>query len=114
MNEKLLEKLLFGGDAKPQRDPNHPENQPYFSALAGIKKQAFAAWLSECGGEVILDEIETKIRGKMWVVFNMPLRNMDDIMKFIAARQTILDDAEWYGNIVSAFNKNKEEKDGGK
>lgn len=108
--ENILTKILFGGKREPGRNPNDPADQPYFHAITGITNQAFADWC-EKGGEFVLKELEKKVKEKLEALIAMPMRNIEDVFKLVAAKQNIIDDVLWHGLIVSAFNKEEEKKE---
>jgi len=109
--ENILDKILFGGKREPSRNPNDPADRPFFAATSGIRQQAFALWCKEQGGEFVLGELEKHVKEKLEVLVNMPLRSIEDVFKLVTFRQNIVDDVNWYGLIVSAFNKEEVRKE---
>ena len=108
--ENILDKILFAGKKRDNRDPNDPANQPFISAMTGITNQAYARWFNEQGGEFVLNELEKEIGEKLEALVVMPVRTIEDVFKFITFRQNIVDNVNWYGKIISAFNKEESKK----
>jgi hypothetical protein len=92
------------------RDPNDPADQPFFAVKPAIENQAFNAWCSEQGGEVVLSDLRKNIRSQIISIIEFPVRGFDDVFKFITLRQHLMDDMNWYLRIVNAFEKHEEKK----
>ena len=93
-----------------ERDPNNPEDQPFFSVKTKILNQAFHSWLTEQGGEIVLDDTRKRIRMSIIALVGMELKGMEDMFKFAKLKTEIENDLKWFMFIVDSFRKVEEVK----
>lgn len=92
------------------RDPNKPEDQPFFSVKTKILNQAFHSWLTEQGGEVVLDDTRKRIRANIIALLGMDVKGMDDMFRFAKLKTEIESDLKWFTFILESFKKVEEVK----
>ncbi len=95
---------IFNKDVdEPDRNPNDPSDQPFFSVKSKIVSQAFHNWMSEQGGEIVLDDVRKGIRNGIIAMIGLDVKGFNDVLSFVTMKQKLKSDMEWYINIVNAF-----------
>lgn len=107
---KILQDIFLSGADLPERNPNDPADQPFFSVKPAIEAQAFNAWRKEKGGEVVLDDLKKSIRSQIIAMVEFPIRGFDDVFKFLTLRQHLTDDMNWYLRILGGFEVHEQNK----
>jgi hypothetical protein len=107
---KTLQEIFFCDGDLPDRNPNDPADQPFFSVKPAIEAQAFNAWCKEKGGEVVLDDLKKSIRSQIIAMIEFPVRGFDDVFKFLTLRQHLTDDMNWYLRILQGFETHEKKK----
>ena len=108
--EDVLHTIFNKEFDEPERNPNDPADQPFFSVKPKIMTQAYHSWLKEQGGEIALDDLRKTLRGEIIQLLNMPIKGFDNVFQFLALRQHIADDLNWYLRIVESFRIWEESK----
>jgi hypothetical protein len=93
-----------------ERDPNDPTDQPFFAVKTKILNQAFHAWMTEQGGEVVLDDARKRIRSNIISLISMEVKGMDEMFRFAKLKAEIENDLKWFTFIKDSFFKIEEIK----
>jgi hypothetical protein len=102
----VLDRIFYSQneDEKP-RDPNDPTNMPYFKATYGIETQAFARWVSDCGGEFLLKNLERGLISKIQQMITQDTKTIEGILTLVEIRKEVEASARLIDVILSAFEE---------
>ncbi len=105
----ILERIFYSQDPNESyRDPNRPENYPYFSQQRAIENKAFITWCQEAGGERLLGTMQQKLISQIVSLVLMEIKTVEDILKIIQAKRDIYRDVIFIDRIEQAFVEEEE------
>jgi len=106
--KSILIELFKEGDAF--RDPNDPVNSAYYNAKRSIENQAFVKWCTEYGGEVLLNDMEQGLIGKIIGAVIHPRTTEVDRNLNLALLDDVLRDTKFIDRIRQAFVEEEKRK----
>lgn len=105
----IVERIFYSQDPnEPYRDPNRPENFPFFASQRAVENKAFIKWRQEAGGERLLANMEKKLVGQIINMVIMEVKSVDDILTLIQNKRDILRDVIFIDRIEQAFIEEEE------
>lgn len=102
--EEILHTIFNKEFDEQERNPNDPADEPFFAVKGKIVTQAFHSWMKEAGGEIVLDDVRKGIRNSIIAMIGSEIKGFNDILVFVATKQKIKSDLEWYMRIIESFN----------
>lgn len=100
-----LQEIFYSLKEDDELDPNNPAHRPAMNAMRGIENKAFIRWMEDCGGEVLLKNMQRSLVGKIQDLIMQSTTTVDGILQMVEKKKEIQRDIVFMDRIKSAFDE---------
>lgn len=98
-----LQEIFYSLKEDDELDPNNPAHRPAMNAMRAIENTAFIRWMEDCGGEVLLKDMQRGLIGKIQELIMQDTTTVEGILKTVEKKKEIQRDITFMDRIKSAF-----------